>query len=64
MMHKPATLLAAVIFALVAIAHLLRLIFGLTVVIAGWSVPMWFSILGFIIPAALALGLWRERGGL
>lgn len=60
-MHKPATLFAAIIFALVAIAHLLRLIFGLAIVVAGWPVPMWISIIGCIVPGGLAVALWQER---
>lgn len=62
-MRKPATFFAVVIFALVAMAHLLRLLFGVPVMIAGWPVPGWISVFGFIIPGALAVGLWRERAG-
>jgi hypothetical protein len=35
--------IAGVIFLLVAIAHLLRLIFKWDVVLAGWPAPMWIS---------------------
>jgi len=59
-MHKPATFFAMVIFALVAIAHLIRLIFGMSVIVGGWSVPIWFSFIGVIVPGVLSLGLWRE----
>jgi hypothetical protein len=59
-MHKPATFFAMVIFAVVATAHLLRLIFGVSVIVGGWSVPSWFSVVGFVVPGALSLGLWRE----
>jgi len=62
-MRKPATFFAVFIFAPVAMAHLLRLIFGVSVVIAGWPVPSWISVFGFIVPGALAVGLWRERAG-
>jgi hypothetical protein len=30
------------------------------VVVAGFVVPVWWSLPGFVIAAALALGLWRE----
>jgi hypothetical protein len=57
---KPFTLLGAVIFALVSLAHLLRLVFGWSILINGMSIPAWMSIVGCIVPALLALMLWRE----
>ncbi len=42
------------IFAIVAIAHVLRLLFGWPLVIGGWSVPYWLSGLGAIITGFLA----------
>lgn len=59
-MRKSATFFAMVIFALVATAHLLRLIFGVSVTVGGWSVPGWLSVFGVIVPGVLSLGLWRE----
>ncbi len=46
--------LAAAIFLIVAVAHVLRLIFKWAVVIAGWQVPMWLSAVAFVITAYLA----------
>jgi len=57
---KPFTTLAIVIFALIAIAHLYRLISGFEVAIAGALLPQWVSIAGLIIAAGLAVMLWRE----
>ncbi len=57
---KPAPLLAAAIFALVAAAHLLRLIYQIELRVGGLEVPMWVSVLGLIIPGALAVALWRD----
>ncbi len=57
---KPFTTLAAVMFALVALVHALRLLYGWEVTIAGWTVPMWVSVIAFIVPAGLAVLLWRE----
>ena len=57
---KPFTTLAAVIFALVALLHLLRLFLGWEITVSGLAVPMWVSILGFLITAGLAVMLWRE----
>ena len=56
---KPFTTLAAVIFALVAFHHLLRLFLRWEMTVNGLAVPMWVSILGFLITAGLAAMLWR-----
>jgi hypothetical protein len=48
-------LVAALIFALVALLHLLRLYLGWPVLIGGWSVPMWVSWLGLVVTAALSV---------
>ena len=57
---KPFTNLAIAIFILVAAMHLLRLVFGWEVTLDGMVVPMWVSIMGFLIAGALAYFLWRE----
>ena len=57
---KPASLMAALVFSLVAIAHLLRLVFQVEVLVGGATIPMWVSVVGLIVPGALAVVLWRE----
>lgn len=59
-MRKPFTSLAALIFTLVALVHLLRLIFGWVVTFVGADVPMWLSVVGLLISGGLAAGLWWE----
>lgn len=59
-MKKPVTLLAILVFGLVALVHLLRLFFGWEVTINGAAVPTWVSIVGVVIAGGLAAGLWRE----
>lgn len=59
-MKKPFTLLAVAVFAIVALVHLLRLVFGWEVTINGAAVPPWASVLGIVIAAGLAVMLWRE----
>jgi len=58
---KPATCLAALLLTLVALGHLLRLVFRTEVVVSGTVVPMWVSVPGILVALALAIGLWRER---
>jgi cytochrome c biogenesis protein CcdA len=50
--------LAGAIFALVALAHLVRAVLGLPIVIAGWIVPIWLSWLAFVIAGALSWFGW------
>lgn len=59
-MNKPFTMLAVLVFALVAIIHLLRLVYGWEVTINGAAVPMWASGLGLVVVGGLAVMLWRE----
>jgi hypothetical protein len=57
---KPFVKLAILVFVLVAVVHLLRLIYGWEATIAGAAVPTWASILALVISGVLAVGLWRE----
>jgi hypothetical protein len=59
-MNKPFTMIAVVVFALVALVHLLRLAFGWEATINGAAVPMWASGLGLVIAGGLAAALWWE----
>ena len=59
-MKKPFTYIAALIFALIALVHLLRLIFGWVVTIMGADVPMWGSVVALVLSGVLAAGLWWE----
>jgi len=58
---KPVTIIVVILLVAISIAHLLRLIFQVNVVANGVIIPIWLSILGCIVPALLALMLWREN---
>lgn len=60
---KPVTIISAIVFLLIAVAHLLRLIFHVQIIAGGITIPMWPSVLGCIITALLAVMLWRENRG-
>jgi hypothetical protein len=49
-------LIAGTIFALVALLHVLRIYMGWSVVVGGWSAPMWVSWIGLVVAR---LGLLR-----
>jgi hypothetical protein len=45
---------SGLIFLLVALVHLLRLVFKWEVILAGWPAPVWLSAVAFVIAAVLA----------
>jgi len=53
-------MMGAVLFLAVAIAHVLRLVYGWQVTIGDAFIPMWASGVAAVITAGLALMLWRE----
>jgi len=54
MSRRAYLLITAVIFSLVALLHLVRIIFGWSVVLGSWSAPMWLSWVALIVTGALA----------
>lgn len=57
---KPYTAAASVVFTLVAIAQLLRVALGWTVLVNGIAIPLWASAVACVIAATLAVMLRRE----
>ena len=60
-MSKPFTLVAVVVFSLVSLLQLLRLLLGWEITINGMAIPLWASGVAFVVAAALAVMVWRER---
>ncbi len=58
---KPATIITVILLLIVSIVHLLRLILQVKVTTNLFEVPMWMSIPGCIVTAALAIWLWKEN---
>ena len=58
---KPFTLVAIVVFSLVAMLQLLRFTLNWEVTVNGVAIPLWASGIAFLIAAILALMLWRDR---
>ena len=58
--RKPFTIVAALIFTVVALVHLYRVFTHFQVVLGSHVIPEWISILGVLIPGLLAVGLLRE----
>jgi hypothetical protein len=60
-MKKPFTSLAIFIFLLVALLHVIRLMFSWPVTVDGAGIPLWVSAVGALVAMLLALLLWKER---
>jgi len=57
---KPFTIIAIVVFVLVSLLHVVRYFLGWEIIINAVVIPMWVSLLGFVIAGGLAFMLWRE----
>lgn len=57
---KPFTIIAIVLFSLIALLQLLRFILGWEVVVKGMTVPVWASGIALVIAAGLAVMVCRE----
>jgi hypothetical protein len=47
------------LFGLIALGHLLRLLYRMPAELGQWVVPLWVSVVGLLLPAALALWAFR-----
>ncbi|MEJ2128045.1 MAG: hypothetical protein P8X81_04280 [Woeseiaceae bacterium] len=50
---------SGLLFALVALAHLIRIINGMSVQVDNYAVPMLASWIGLVVPAGLAIWAFR-----
>jgi len=50
---------ASVLFGLMALAQLVRLVIRPEVLVAGHPMPLWPSMLAFIILAGLSIWMWK-----
>lgn len=60
--HKKYCAVSGIFFTLVALAHLLRIIYGLSVQVDAYAVPMFASWIAFIVPGGLAFWAFRVAG--
>jgi len=57
------SLTAGIIFLLIALGHLARIVLGLPVVVQGWSVPVWASVVALVVTAFLSYEGSASRAG-
>jgi hypothetical protein len=52
------------VFSVMALAQLIRSVLGLPAQVGSFSIPVWFSVIAFVITGTLALWAFRvARGG-
>ncbi|MEN6624440.1 MAG: hypothetical protein ABFD50_23190 [Smithella sp.] len=61
-MNRPASLIAAIFFLVLAIFHVLRFILGIEVVAAGVEIPLWPSAVAAVALIVLSIWILKERG--
>ncbi len=59
---KPALLVTLIFLCVVAVGHLLRVVFQIDLIAAGRPIPQWPSGLAVVLLIALAVWLYREQG--
>ena len=57
---NPVARLVTIFLGLVALGHLLRLVFQVEVMAGGVHIPLWTSALACVVTGGLAILLWRE----
>lgn len=57
------TKIASVIFGIIALLHLLRLIYTIEIVVGNYQLPIWISTVGLVVTIILSIGLWKESKG-
>jgi hypothetical protein len=58
--NRPFTLIAALIFALMALIHLYRIATHFQIILGNHPVPMWVSYCALVVSGLLAVMLFRE----
>jgi len=61
--HKNYCVASGGLFLLVALAHLLRIVYGMSIQIDDFAVPMLASWIGLMVPAGLAFWAFRLTRG-
>jgi hypothetical protein len=57
---KPFTAVAVVVFSVIALLQLLRIVLAWEIVVNGFAIPLWASVIACVVAAVLAFMLARE----
>ena len=58
---KTGTFVAMIFIVLVAIAHIMRVVWQVEVIVSDYYVPMWMSYAAVILTVVLAGAMWNEH---
>lgn len=61
-MKDVALLAAGLIFSFVTIMHLWRVLARVEVKVKNFVVPLWFSVIGFLVSISMAIWMFKSRG--
>ncbi len=56
---RPYLQASGTLFVLIAVVHLVRLMYRAPAEVAQWAVPLWVSVIGFVLPGVLAVWAFR-----
>ena len=59
MTQRTFSLIASVIFLVIALGHLSRLVFKWSLLLAGWAIPFWINGVALLVSAYLAVQGFR-----
>ena len=59
-MQRPFTRIASALFALIALAHIVRLFTNFQFIIGSHAIPVWASYIAIVVAGFLSWGLFRE----
>lgn len=57
---KPGTVGAAILLTVIALLQLLRAVLGVRVTVGDTEIPIWVSVVAFVVAGGLATLLWQE----
>ena len=58
---KPFTTIAAVVFAIIGVFHVVRLFLGWEAKVNNFDIPIWVSVIGALFSGLMAVMLWKEN---
>jgi hypothetical protein len=58
---KTGTFVAMIFLVLVAVAHIMRVVWQVEVIVSGYNLPMWMSYIAVILTLMVAAAIWNEH---
>jgi len=57
---KTYTFIGAIFFLIIGVLHLFRALHGVQITIGTYTVPVWISYVGFVVPVLIGIMMFRE----